>query len=198
MRHGQRSIPLCSFSRPGLSNHDDYLVFGELSRILASSQVSLRGPEAGSDLPSWTSDRRWNTHHFVKLGHLGINRKFFSGLKDFLVLGRVRFLIEWVHVPVLRFYQFFVSRVSCILAYQGTLYLFGSDPAWHKAIERLFGDVLGPTARVSGRETVFGRGHGQERSRYLHALARSASPRLRPWITSQLTGVALSVCFVRF
>ena len=49
-------VPLCSFSGPGLSNHDNYLVFGELSRTLASSQVSLRGPEAGSDLPSWTSD----------------------------------------------------------------------------------------------------------------------------------------------
>jgi hypothetical protein len=49
-------IPLGSFSGPGLSDHDDYLVFGELSRTLASSQVSLRGSEAGSDLPARTSD----------------------------------------------------------------------------------------------------------------------------------------------
>jgi hypothetical protein len=158
LRHVQIDIPLSGFSGPGLSDHDNYLVFGELSRKLAPSQDFLRGSEAGSDLPSWTSDRRKNTHHLVKLGHLDIDWEFFSDVKDFPVLGGVRLLVERIHIPILRFCQFFFGRVSWILAYQDNLYLFGGDSAWDKAIERLFGDPLGAI--------VFGRGrssHGQER-----------------------------------
>lgn len=44
-------IPLSSLSGSCLSDHDDYLVFGELSETLVLSQDFLRGSEAGSDLP---------------------------------------------------------------------------------------------------------------------------------------------------
>ena len=57
MGHVQKSNPLCGLSGPGFSDHDDYLVFCELSGILASSHASSRGSEAGSDLPSQTSDQ---------------------------------------------------------------------------------------------------------------------------------------------
>lgn len=96
-------IPLGCFSGAGLSNHDNYLVFGELSRTLVPLQVSLRGSEAGSDLPSRTSDRRQHAHHFVKLRHLGIDRKFLPGFKDLSVLFGVRPFVEWIHVPCLYF-----------------------------------------------------------------------------------------------
>lgn len=40
-------------------------------------------------------------HHFVKLGHLCIDREFLPGFENFLVLGGVRLFVEWIHVPVL-------------------------------------------------------------------------------------------------
>ena len=75
-------ILLSSFSGSGLSDHNYYLVFGELSRTLASSQVSLRGSEAGSDLPSRTSDQNVDSP-FRKTRSFGHRQEVFSSLQGF-------------------------------------------------------------------------------------------------------------------
>ena len=49
-------------------------------------------------------------HHFEKIGHLGIDRKLLPGFEDLLVLGGVRLLVKWVHVPILCFSQYFFFK----------------------------------------------------------------------------------------
>ena len=41
------------------------------------------------------------TDHFVELLHLGVHRKFLTGLQDLLVLRGMRLAREWVYIALL-------------------------------------------------------------------------------------------------